>query len=240
MEEKLVGDLAGQAGLMLRNVGLTADLQARLEELRASRQRLVAAQDAERRRIERDLHDGAQQHLVALKVKLGILQALARKDPERAAALASQVGDDADEALRTLRDLARGIYPPLLADQGLLAALRSQASKAPLPVEVHADGVARYPQETEAAVYFCCLEALQNVAKYAQASRASVRLSATDGSLDFAVQDDGAGFDSAATPSGSGLTNMIDRIDALGGSLEVTSVPGEGTRIKGSLPIGPP
>jgi signal transduction histidine kinase len=240
MEEKLVGDLAGQAGLMLRNVGLTADLQARLEELRASRQRLVAAQDAERRRIERDLHDGAQQHLVALKVKLGILQTLARKDPERAAELASQVGDDADEALRTLRDLARGIYPPLLADQGLLAALRSQASKAPLPVEVHADGVARYPQETEAAVYFCCLEALQNVAKYAQASRASVRLSATDGSLDFAVQDDGAGFDSAATPRGSGLTNMIDRIDALGGSLEVTSVPGEGTRIKGSLPIGPP
>jgi signal transduction histidine kinase len=105
-------------------------------------------------------------------------------------------------------------------------------------VEVHADGVARYPQETEAAVYFCCLEALQNVAKYARASHASVRLWAANGSLDFSVQDDGAGFDSAATPRGSGLTNMIDRIDALGGSLEVTSVPGEGTRIKGSLPIG--
>ena len=106
-------------------------------------------------------------------------------------------------------------------------------------MEVHAEGVARYSQETEAAVYFCCLEALQNVAKYARASQASVRLSAANGSLDFAVQDDGAGFDPAATPKGSGLTNMTDRIDALGGSLELTSAPGEGTRIKGSLPIRP-
>jgi signal transduction histidine kinase len=238
MEQKLVADLAGQAGLMLKNVGLAADLQVRLEELRASRQRLVTAQDAERRRIERNLHDGAQQHLVALKIKLGILRGLTRKDPDRAAELASQVEDDADEALATLRDLARGIYPPLLADQGLVAALQSQAAKAPLHVDVHADGVARYPQETEAAVYFCCLEALQNIAKYAGASQASVRLAAANGSLDFAVQDDGAGFDTAATPKGSGLTNMTDRIDALGGSLELTSTPGEGTRITGSLPIG--
>jgi signal transduction histidine kinase len=165
LEQKLVADLAGQAGLLLKNAGLTADLQARLEELRASRQRLVAAQDAERRRIERNLHDGAQQHLVALKVKLGLLETLTRKDPDRAAELAGQVKDDADEALETLRDLARGIYPPLLADRGLAAALESQARKASVPVEVSAEGVARYPQELEAAVYFCCLEALQNVAK---------------------------------------------------------------------------
>jgi signal transduction histidine kinase len=238
MEQKLVADLAGQAGLLLKNAGLTADLQARLEELRASRQRLVTAQDGERRRIERDLHDGAQQHLVALKIKLGILKRLTTKDPGRAAELAAQVEDDADEALATLRDLARGIYPPLLADQGLVAALQAQARKAPLPVEVHADGIARYPQETEAAVYFCCLEALQNVAKYAGASRASIRLSASNRSLDFAVEDNGAGFDPAAIEMGSGVTNMTDRIEALGGSLVLASTPGVGTQITGSLPLG--
>ena len=238
IEQKLVADLAGQAGLMLKNAGLTADLQARLEDLRASRQRLVTAQDAERRRIERNLHDGAQQHLVAIKVKLGLLESLARKDPDRVVELASEVKGDADEALETLRDLARGIYPPLLADQGLVAALESQARKAQLPVDVTADGVSRYPQELEAAVYFCCLEALQNVTKYAGASQASVRLSAANGSLDFEVRDDGAGFEMATTPKGSGLTNMTDRIDALGGNLQLTSTPGAGTRITGSLPIG--
>jgi signal transduction histidine kinase len=238
MEQKLVADLAGQAGLMLKNVGLTADLQARVEELRAARQRLFTAQDSERRRIERNLHDGAQQHLVALKVKLGILAALTRKDPDRAAELAGQVKDDADEALATLRDLARGIYPPLLAEQGLVVALRSQAEKAPLLVEVRANGLARYPQETEAAVYFCCLEALQNVAKYSGASQASIRLSAVDRSLEFAVEDNGQGFDPAVTQKGSGLTNMTDRIDALGGRLVLTSTPGVGTQVAGSLPIG--
>ncbi len=238
MEQKLVADLAGQAGLLLKNAGLTADLQARLEELRASRQRLVTAQDAERRRIERNLHDGAQQHLVAMKLKLGLLETLTKKDPVRAAELAGQVKVDADQALETLRDLARGIYPPLLADQGLVAALQSQARKAPLPVEVSADGVSRYPQELEAAVYFCCLEALQNVGKYAYASQASIRLSAADGSLDFVVHDDGGCFDTATTPRGSGLTNMTDRIEALGGNLVVDSTPGSGTRIMGSLPVG--
>ena len=238
MEQKLVVDLAAQAGLMLKNVGLAADLQVRLDELRASRQRLVSAQDAERRRIERDLHDGAQQHLVALKIKLGLLKGLMTKDPSRAAELAGQVEVDADEALATLRDLARGIYPPLLADQGLVAALRSQAAKAALPVEVTADGVVRYPQATEAAVYFCCLEALQNVAKYARAAHATVRLSGINGSLEFVVQDDGAGFDPAQTAKGSGLTNMTDRIDALGGTLEITSAAGTGTLVSGSLPVG--
>jgi signal transduction histidine kinase len=240
MEQKLVADLAGQAGLLLKNAGLMADLQARLEELRASRQRLVAAQDAERRRIERNLHDGAQQHLVALKLKLALLETLTRRDPDRAAQLAAQVKVDADEALDTLRDLARGIYPPLLADQGLVAALESQGRKAPLPVEVTGNNVSRYPQELEAAVYFCCLEALQNVGKYAHASQASIRLTATAGSLDFEVQDDGAGFDAATGAKGSGLTNMTDRIDALGGSLVVVSTPGRGTRVAASIPVQQP
>ena len=237
IEQKLVSDLAGQAGLLLKNAGLTADLRARLEELRASRQRLVSAQDAERRRIERNLHDGAQQHLVALKIKLGLLEALTKKDPDRAAALASEVKGDADEALETLRDLARGIYPPLLASQGLVAALQSQARKAPLPVEVIDGGTKRYAPEIEAAVYFCCLEALQNVGKYAHATAASIRVSGVNGTLDFEVQDDGAGFDVETAMAGSGLTNMTDRIDAVGGSLVVTSAPGQGTRVAGSLPV---
>ena len=165
VEEKLLTDLAGQAGLVLKNVGLTAELLARLEDLRASRQRLVAAQDEERRRLERNLHDGAQQNLVALKVKLGLAEMFVDKDPARAKATLAELKADTDEALETLRDLARGIYPPLLADKGLYAALESKARKATIPVEVQADDIDRYPQDVEAAVYFCCLEALQNVQK---------------------------------------------------------------------------
>ncbi len=184
IEEKLVDDLAHQAGLVLKNVGLSADLQARLEELRASRQRLVSAQDVERRRLERNLHDGAQQHLVALKVKLGLAEMLLARDPAKAAATLEQLKGDADEALETLRDLARGIYPPLLADKGLVVALESQARKATVPVRVEAEGVERYAQEVEATVYFCVLEALQNVQKYAQASQVVVRLTAERGHAD--------------------------------------------------------
>jgi signal transduction histidine kinase len=237
VEEKLLADLAAQAGLVLKNVGLTAELLQRLDELRASRQRLVAAQDEERRRLERNLHDGAQQNLVAIKVKLGLAEAFAEKDPARAKDLVGQLKADADEALETLRDLARGIYPPLLADKGLAAALEAQARKATLPVEVDTDGVGRYPQDTEAAVYFCCLEALQNVQKYGQATRAIVRLSSGDGELRFEVDDNGKGFDAATTSRGSGLTNMADRLDALGGSIDLDSTPGSGTRLRGRLPI---
>jgi signal transduction histidine kinase len=237
VEEKLLKDLAGQAGLVLKNVGLTAELFQRLDDLRASRQRLVAAQDEERRRLERNLHDGAQQNLVALKVKLGLAEAFADKDPARARQLLGEIKTDADEALETLRDLARGIYPPLLADKGLAAALEAQARKATLPVEVSANGIDRYPQDVEAAVYFCCLEALQNVQKYARASRATVNLAAGNGDLRFEVEDDGGGFDVAVTPRGSGLTNMADRLDALGGSSEIDSAPGRGTRLQGHVPV---
>jgi signal transduction histidine kinase len=237
VEEKLLDDLAAQAGLVLKNVGLTAELLQRLEDLRASRQRLVAAQDEERRRLERNLHDGAQQNLVALKVKLGLAEAVADKDPGRARELLGEIKSDADEALDTLRDLARGIYPPLLADKGLAAALEAQARKATLRVDVSSDGLDRYPQDLEAAVYFCCLEALQNVQKYARASRATVSLAALNGNLRFEVEDDGTGFDVAVTPRGSGLTNMADRLDALGGEFAVDSAPGRGTTLRGRVPV---
>jgi len=234
---ELLEDLASQAGLVLKNVGLTAELLQRLDDLRASRQRLVAAQDEERRRLERNLHDGAQQNLVAIKVKLGLAEMFAEKDPAKARATLAELKVDTDEALDTLRDLARGIYPPLLADQGLAAALESQARKATVRVEVQADGIGRYAQDIEAAVYFCCLEALQNVQKYAAAQTAVVKLSGSGDALTFEVTDDGHGFDAGSVRRGAGLTNMTDRIDSLGGSLEVLSTPGRGTRIHGSLPV---
>ncbi len=237
VEENLLAHLAGQAGLVLKNVGLSDDLQARLVELRASRQRLVTAQDDERRKLERNLHDGAQQHLVAIKVKLGLAEMLMSRDREKANATLQELKGDADEALETLRDLARGIYPPLLADKGRGAALESQARKATIPVTVDAVGIGRYSQDVEGAVYFSVLEALQNVQKYAQASRAVVQLREQDGALTFEVVDDGRGFDRAATRNGSGLTNLADRIDALGGEVEVASAPGAGTRLLGSLQV---
>jgi signal transduction histidine kinase len=236
IEEKLVDDLAHQAGLVLKNVRLSADLRARLEDLRASRQRLVSAQDAERRRLERNLHDGAQQHLVALKVKLGLAEMLLTRDPAKAAATLEQLKGDADEALETLRDLARGIYPPLLADKGLAVALEAQARKAALPARVDAEGLGRYAQDIEATVYFCVLEALQNSQKYAKASDVVVRLHEADERLTFEVQDDGVGFDASTVRMGAGLSNMNDRVDALGGTVEVISRPGAGTCVRGALP----
>jgi signal transduction histidine kinase len=201
---------------------------------------LVKAQDDERRRLERNLHDGAQQYLVAIKVKLGLAEALMAKSPDKAALTIGQLKDDADEALETLRDLARGIYPPLLADRGLEAALIAQARKATVSVEVSAEGVQRYPPELEAAVYFCCLEALQNVQKYARATRAVVRLRGDGPALEVEVEDDGQGFDPDTTSRGAGLHNMADRIDSLGGTLEVIAAPGRGTRVVAKVPLPVP
>ena len=231
--EKLLEDLAGQASLILRNVRL-------IEELRASRQRIVTAQDSRAKTLERNLHDGAQQQLVALTVRLRLAQGLAERDPARVAPMLVEVKAEAQEALDNLRDLARGIYPPLLADQGLAAALEAQARKSPVPVTVAADGVGRFPQEVEAGVYFCCLEALQNVAKYSGAAHAVVRLVLGDRELQFSVEDNGSGFDPAATPRGAGLQNMADRIAALGGTLEVRSAPGQGTTVTGRVPVPGP
>ncbi len=238
-EDKLLADLAAQAGLVLRNVGLAAELLARLDELQESRKRLVAAQDQERRRIERDLHDGAQQYLVALKTRLNLAKKLGERDPNQAVGLIAGLEDLAGETLDTLRDLARGIYPPLLADQGLQAALAAQARKATIPIEITDEGISRYSQEIESAAYFCCLEALQNAAKYAQSSHVVVSLAEEAGALIFSVQDDGAGFDPATTPKGSGIHNMTDRLEALGGTLTITSTPGHGTTITGRIPGQP-
>ena len=190
-KERLVRDLASQAGLVLRNVRL-------VEELRASQRRLVTAQDHERRRLERNIHDGAQQQLVALSVKTRLARDLTARDPAKAAEMLTQIDTEIQTALDDLRDLARGIYPPLLVDKGLGAALDAQARRSPVPITIRADGLGRYAPEVEAAVYFSCLEALQNVAKYAEASSATVILAQSNGHLTFEVVDDGRGFDPAS------------------------------------------
>jgi signal transduction histidine kinase len=228
--QQLVADVASQAGLVLANAGL-------IEDLRASRQRLVTAQDEERRRLERNLHDGAQQDLVALAIKVRL--GATAEDLAQAKEIFGELQTDTAGALENLRDLARGIYPPLLADLGLATALNAQAGKSPLPVTVEADGVGRFGQDTEAAVYFCCLEALQNTAKYAHATLASICLQKQDETLRFTISDDGTGYNTSRTPMGSGLRNMADRLAALGGRLEVRSAPGQGTTITGQLPVPP-
>jgi signal transduction histidine kinase len=230
--QQLVADVASQAGLVLSNAGL-------IEDLRASRQRLVTAQDEARRRLERNIHDGAQQDLVALAIKIQLAD-MTVEDPTQTRHILGELKAGAAGALENLRDLARGIYPPLLADLGLAAALNAQASKSAVPVAVEADGIGRFPQDMEAAVYFCCLEALQNTAKYAHATQARICLQAQEGSLCFTVSDDGAGYDARHTPLGSGLRNMADRLAALGGRLEVRSGPGLGTTITGHLPAPVP
>ena len=204
VEGKLMSDLAAQAGLVLHNIGLTEQLRARLAELQASRLRIVTAQDEQRRRIERDIHDGAQQQLLAIADTLAVAQSLAGQDEERERALVARLKAETSGALETLRELARGIYPPLLADQGLPAAIRAQAGKAPGPVEVSTDGVGRYPPEIETAIYFCCVEALQNAARHAPGSAVRISLADTGHGRKFEVTDDGPGFDPAATTSGIG------------------------------------
>jgi signal transduction histidine kinase len=230
-KESLVHDLAAQAGLVLRNVRL-------IEDLRASRQRLVAAQDDERRRIERNIHDGAQQQLVALQVQQRLAEQLVDRDPAKVKALLGQLQENTGAALDDLRDLARGIYPPLLADRGLGAALEAQARKSPTPIAVDAGAIGRYAPEVESAVYFSCLEALQNVAKYADAPAATVTLAQRNGALEFSIRDEGRGFEIDRVPRGSGLQGIADRIEAIGGILTIESDPGLGTTVRGSVPIG--
>jgi signal transduction histidine kinase len=230
-KERLVLDVAAQAGLVLRNVQL-------IEELRASRRRIVTAQDERAKKLERNIHDGAQQHLVALAVKLRLARTTVASDPAKAGTMLDDLQSEANDALENLRNLARGIYPPLLADKGLPEALVAQARKSPVPVAVESDGVGRYPPEIESAIYFCCLEALQNVAKYANASRVEIRLAQTNGQIRFDVADDGAGFDTERLTSGSGLQGMADRLEAIGGAIDVRSELGRGTTVSGTIPAG--
>jgi signal transduction histidine kinase len=245
-DESVLAELAHQLGLALHNMQLDLalqeslrELQRRAEELRLSRARVVAAADAERRKIERNLHDGAQQHLVALAVTVRLAREVAVSDPDAARELLEQLGHDLQAAVQELRDLAHGIYPPVLMDRGLVAALESAAGRSALPVDVIGDDPGRFPQDVEAAVYFCCLEAMQNAAKHAgDGARVTVTLGRSDGNLVFTVADDGAGFDPEGPAGrGHGFVNMSDRVGAIGGSLTVDSTPGEGTRIKGSIPV---
>ncbi len=216
------------------------ELERHVEELRASRARVVSAADLERRRVERDLHDGAQQQLVLLRLKLALTRSLIKEDPQAAAAMHDELRADLSLALSQLRDLAHGIYPAVLVSEGLPAALWEAAGRVQVVTEVRCDGTTRYLPEVEAAVYFCCLEALQNVAKHA-GNGASVRieLSTHDHRLTFEIADDGQGYESGFVPATGGLQNMTDRIGALGGELAIHSVPGSGTAILGSIPLEP-
>jgi signal transduction histidine kinase len=245
-EESMLADLGRQVGLALHNVELDSALQESLEELkrqaeelRASRARVVAAGDAERRRIERDLHDGAQQHLVALAVTVRLARQLADRDPDQAKNVLDQLGNDVQETVQEVRNLAHGIYPPVLMDQGLPAALEAAAARAPIATSVDARDVGRRSQELEAAVYFCCMEALQNAGKHAgDGAHVTISLREAEGKLLFEVADDGPGFDlGSGAAKGHGFVNMSDRIGAIGGMLSVDSAPGRGTRISGSVPL---
>jgi signal transduction histidine kinase len=246
-DDRVLTELARQVGLALHNARLDTalattldELRKQAEELRRSRARIVASADAERRRVERDLHDGAQQHLVALAVNLRLTRELLADDPETAALMIDQLADEVKATIQELRDLAHGIYPPLLADSGLGEALRAAGRRSPLPVTVSAPGIGRYGLEIESAVYFCCLEALQNASKHAGGARVEVRMWEESGGLLFSVTDDGPGFDGpgfAPARSGHGYMNMADRLGAIGGSVRWDSAPGEGTRISGSVPL---
>jgi signal transduction histidine kinase len=201
-----------------------------------SRERLVDTQDAERKRLERDIHDGAQQHLVALAVNLRLAQTLASRSPERAAQVLTEQGAAAEETIATLMSLSRGIYPRLLSEEGVAAALRSAAGTSPVPVDVTEHAAGRYPAAVEAALYFCCLEALQNAAKHSAAEHVNVHLDGAGDRLVLTVEDDGRGFDPAVVAAGAGLANMRDRIDSVGGDLTMESRPGGGTTLRARVP----
>jgi signal transduction histidine kinase len=243
-DDRVLTELARQVGLALHNARLDTalattldELRKQADELRRSRARIVASADAERRRVERDLHDGAQQHLVALAVNLRLTRDLVTDDPVTAGLMIDQLADEVKATIQELRDLAHGIYPPLLADSGLGEALRAAGRRSPLPVTVSAAGLGRYGLEIESAVYFCCLEALQNAAKHAGGAQVEVRLWEESGGLLFSVSDDGPGFDAAHARAGHGYMNMADRLGAIGGTARWDSTPGQGTRISGSVPL---
>jgi signal transduction histidine kinase len=214
-------------------VDLDAQVQSQTRDLRASRARLAHGADAERRRIERDLHDGCQQRLIALRIKLGLAEELIDAENERALLLIEEIAGDAESALEELQTFVHGVYPSLLVDRGLDDALKALARSAAMQVRVRAEGRLRYPAEVEAAVYFACAEALQNVAKHAGAvATACVALRHNGSGLAFEVSDNGDGFGDDVR-AGAGLTNMEDRLNAVGGHLLVTSAPGRGTTVEG-------
>ena len=243
-DDRVLTDLARQVGLAFHNSQLDTALQTTLDELRKqadalreSRARIVASGDAERRRVERNLHDGAQQHLVALAVNLRLARDVIADDPAAGAEMLDELAGEVQLTIQELRELAHGIYPPLLVDSGLVEAMRAAASRNPLSVDVVADGIGRYSSETEAAIYFCCLEALQNAAKHAADADVEVRLWEESGGLLFSVSDNGPGFDVEKAQRGHGYVNMADRLGAIGGTVRWESEPGKGARVHGSVPL---
>jgi signal transduction histidine kinase len=237
-ELELVENLADGLGLTLRNAQLTAALRRQVKDLQRSRDRIVSAADAARRSLEHDLDSGPQQQLVAVKVKLGPVRKLAEDaGATRTAGLLADIESQAGDAIQAVRDFAAGVYPPLLGAEGLAVALTHETRKAAVPVHLEAHDVGRYPRDIESAVYFSILEALQNTAKYAEASQATVRLTARNGDLRFEVSDDGRGFDPTTIRPGAGLSGIADRIDTIGGTTTITSTPGTGTTITGSIPV---
>ena len=236
-DQRLAEQLASGMGLALRNQLLTERLEVRVEELRESRRRLVAVQDETRRRLERDLHDGAQQQLVALKIKLGLGTGIAHQDgATQTAALLEQLSSEAEQTVDAMRDFARGVYPPLLEAEGLTAAIAAQARRIPLSVTVESDGIGRYPREIEATTYFCVQEAVRNIVQHANATHATVALNQSNGALEFHITDNGVGFDPTTT-HGMGLVTMTDRLDAITGQLTIHTQPNTGTTIAGTIPI---
>ncbi len=239
-DPELVSSAGRVLQLAVQNDRLERDLESTVGELRASRARIASERDTERRRIERDLHDGAQQRIVALRIKLGRLGETVRSDPDQGAAMLDELGTDVEEVLEEVRSLAHGVYPPFLAEKGLEETVRALARRTPMATTVKVVGVERYPPEIESAVYFCCVEALQNVAKHALDARSvSVSLVATD-TLDFEIRDDGPGFAQSRARPGAGFTNMRDRLDVVGGRLDVQSRPGAGTTVRGTIPLPTP
>ena len=236
---ELVEAGASMAAVVLDNQRLAAQAEVSIRELRLSRARIASSAERERRRIERDLHDGAQQRLVALRIELELAEDIVRQDAQRGANRLRELEHELDEALEDLRSLAHGVYPPLLADRGLSDALRSVAMGSQIHVDLDAPRLGRYAPEVESAVYFCVLEALQNVLKHASgARRVRVRVAAGPlGELHFSVRDDGAGM--AGLRPGAGITNMQDRLAAFGGDVTVTSTPGVGTHVRGRVPASP-
>jgi signal transduction histidine kinase len=230
------------AGVVLENQRLAADAETATRELRGSRARIAATAERERRRIERDLHDGAQQRLVAIRIELELAEEVVRRDPGEGIGRLRELEHEVDEALDDLRSLAHGVYPPLLADRGLAVALEPVAARSSIPVEIEACDVGRYPPEVESAVYFCVLEALQNVVKHAAgARRAVVRLDgASRSELRFSVRDDGRGAEAVGVRAGAGMTNMSDRLAAVGGEVSFASVRAVGTTVRGRVPTPTP
>jgi signal transduction histidine kinase len=243
VEERLFVGLAAQAGLVLRSARLRTQLSARLVELSArateldaSRHRLIETQDAERRKLERDIHDGAQQNLVALAVNLRLADTLLGRSRERAAVILGQQSAAAEETIATLTRLSRGIYPVELAEQGLVPALEAVAAGSVVPVHLQSEPGLELSPEVQAALYFCCLEALQNAIKHAGETAVRISLGRSDDELCLVVSDDGAGYSESEVLPGAGTANMRDRIDAIGGTLRVTSRKGNGTRVEARVP----